>query len=176
MNTDFDILRDITQEVCKADPMKKTRKREVVYARMIMYKVLKSFHKHTATSIGRMFGKNHATILHSINQFDNMVSYDDWLNNRFHCVMSEYTKEISLQKEIIADVHLKNKILESKVKTQKRIIRQCKEISSIIDGVPEAKVGQIIQKLRMLSEIAKKEIKPRNQQTVVYNSNIVSHE
>ncbi|MDC0859756.1 helix-turn-helix domain-containing protein [Candidatus Pelagibacter sp.] len=176
MNTDFDILRDITQEVCKADPMKKTRKREVVYARMIMYKVLKSFHKHTATSIGRMFGKNHATILHSINQFDNMVSYDDWLNNRFHCVMSEYTKEISLQNEIIADVHLKNKILESKVKTQKRIIRQCKEISSIIDGVPEAKVGQIIQKLRMLSEIAKKEIKPRNQQTVVYNSNIVSHE
>jgi len=176
MNTDFDILRDITQEVCKADPMKKTRKREVVYARMIMYKVLKSFHKHTATSIGRMFGKNHATILHSINQFDNMVSYDDWLNNRFHCVMSEYTKEISLQNEIIADVHLKNKILESKVKTQKRIIRQCKEISSIIDGVPEAKVGQIIQKLRMLSEIAKKEIKPRNQQTVVYSSNVVTHE
>ena len=176
MNTDFNILRDITKEVCKADPMKGSRNREVVYARMIMYKVLKSFHKHTVTAIGRMFGKHHATILHSIKQFDNMVIYDDWLSNRFHCVMSEYTKEISLQNEIIADVHLKNKILESKVKTQKRIIRQCKEISSIIDGVPEAKVGQIIQKLRMLSEIAKKEIKPRNQQTVVYNSNIVSHE
>ena len=55
---DFDILRDITQEVCKADLMKETREREVVYARMIMYKVLHSFHKHTATRIGRMFGKN----------------------------------------------------------------------------------------------------------------------
>ena len=80
MNTDFDILRDITQEVCKADPMKETREREVVYARMIMYKVLHSFHKHTYTRIGRMFGKNHATVLHSINQFDNMIRNDDWLN------------------------------------------------------------------------------------------------
>ena len=175
MNTDFDILRDITQEVCKADPMKETREREAVYARMIMYKVLKSFHKHTVTAIGRMFGKHHATILHSIKQFDNMVIYDDWLSNRFHCVMSEYTKEISLQNEIIADVHMKNKILESKVKMQKRIIRQCKEISSIIDGVPEDKMEQITQKLRVLVEVAKKEIKPRNQQTVVYNSNIVTH-
>ena len=176
MNTDFNILRDITKDVCKADPMEKTRKREVVYARMIMYKVLKSFHKHTVTSIGKMFGKNPATILHSINQFDNMIIQDDWLNHRFHCVLGEYTKEVSLQNEAIADVHLKNKILESEVKMQKRIIRQCKEISIIIDGVPEAKVEHIIQKLRMLSEVAKKEIKPRNQQTVVYNSNIVSHE
>ena len=170
MNTDFDILRDITKEVCKVDPMRKTREREVVYARMIMYKILKSFHKHTATAIGRMFGKNHATILHSINQFDNMVSYDDWLNNRFHCVMSEYTKEISLQNEIIADVHLRNKILESKVKMQKRIIRQCKEISSIIDGVPEHKVEEITKKLRMLSEVAKKEIKVPNQKTKIYSA------
>jgi hypothetical protein len=176
MNTDFDILREITQEICKIDPMKETRDREVVYARMIMYKVLKSFHKHTVTAIGRMFGKHHATILHSIKQFDNMVIYDDWLSNRFHCVMSEYTKEISLQNEVIADVHLRNKILESKVNMQKRIIRQYKEISDIIDGVPEVKVEQIIQKLRMLSEVAKKEIKPRNQQTVLYNSNIVSHQ
>jgi hypothetical protein len=120
MNTDFDILRDITQEVCKADPMKETRQREVVYARMIMYKVLHSFHKHTYTRIGRMFGKNHATVLHSINQFDNMVRNDDWLNNRFHCVLSEYTKEISLQNEAIADVYLKNKILESKLKAHLR--------------------------------------------------------
>ena len=175
MNTDFNILRDITKEVCKADPMEKTRKREVVYARMIMYKVLKSFHKHTVTSIGKMFGKNHATILHSINQFDNMIIQDDWLNHRFHCVLGEYTKEVSLQNEAIPDVHLKNKILESKVKMQKRIIRQCKEISRIIDGVPEAKVEHIIQKLRMLSEVAKKEINPRNQQTVIYNSNIATH-
>ena len=62
------------------------------------------------------------------------------------------------------------------VKAQKRIIRQCKEISDVIDGVPEDKVKQITQKLRMLVEVAKKEIKPRNQQTVVYNSNIVTHE
>ena len=170
MNTDFDILRDITQEVCKADPMKETREREYVYARMIMYKVLKKFHKHTYTKIGKMFKKNHATILHSINQFDNMVRNDDWLNNRFHCVLSEYTKEISLQNEAIADVYLKNKILESKLKAQKRIIRQCKEISDIIDGVPEDKVEQITQKLRMLMEVAKKEIKVLNQKTKIYSA------
>ena len=170
MNTDFDILRDIKQEVCKAAPMKETRQREVVYARMIMYKILKSFHKHTATAIGRMFGKNHATILHSINQFDNIVSYDDWLSNRFHCVMSEYTKEISLQNEIIADVHLRNKMLESEVKAQKIIIRQCKEISDVIYGVPEDKVKQITQKLRMLVEVAKKEIKIPNQKAKIYSA------
>ena len=67
-----------------------------------------------------------------------MISYDDWLKNRFHCVMSEYTKEISLQNEIIADVYLKNKILESKLKMQRRIIsKQCKDISDIIDDLPE---------------------------------------
>ena len=105
-----------------------------------------------------------------------MIKQDDWLKNRFHCVLSEYTKEISLQNEAIADVYLKNKILESKLKAQRRIIRQCKDISDIIDDLPEDKVKQITQKLRMLVEVAKKEIKPRNQKTVVYNSNIVTHE
>ena len=53
---------------------------------------------------------------------------------------------------------------------QKRIIRQCKEISSIIDGVPEHKVDDIIKKLRMLSEVAKKEIKVLNQKTKIYSA------
>jgi len=150
-------------------------KERVVWARMLLYKIIYAKLKNK-TEVARMFGKNHATILHSINQFENIIIQDDWLNHRFHCVLSEYTKEISLQNEAIADVYLKNKILESKLKAQKRIIRQCKEISDVIDGVPEDKVEQITQKLRMLVEVAKKEIKPRNQQTVIYNSNAVTHE
>jgi len=176
MNTDFDTLRDITQQHCKADPLKETRQRKYVYARMIMYKVLKKFHKHSYSKIGKMFKKNHATILSAINKFDNIFEQDEWLRDRFHSVVNDYTREISLQNDAISDVYLKNKILESKLKSQKRLIRQCKEISDIIDGAPEDKVEQITQKLRMLVEVAKKEIKPRNQQTVIYNSNIVTHE
>lgn len=170
MNTDFDTLRDITQEVCKADPMKENRTREVVYARMIMYKVLQEFHNYTYTRIGRMFGKNHATVLYSVSQFDSMIKQDDWLKNRFHCVLAEYTKELSLQNEAIADVYLRNKILESKLKAQRTIIRQCKEISDIIDSVPKDKVEEITKKLTFLAEIAKKEIKVPNQKTKIYSS------
>jgi hypothetical protein len=170
MNIDFDILRDITQEVCKVDPLKNNRTREVVYARMIMYKVLQQFHRYSYTAIGRMFKKNHATILYSINQFNNIVKSEDWVKIRYHTVVSEYTREISLQNEAISDVYLKNKLLESQLSSQRRVIRECKEISDIIGDLPEDKVEQITDKLRMLVEVAKQEIKPRNQQTEVYQS------
>lgn len=176
MNTDFDTLRDITQQHCKADPMKETREREYVYARMIMYKVLKKFHKHTYTKIGKMFKKNHATILSAINKFDNIFEQDEWLRDRFHSVLNDYTREISLQNDAISDVYLKNKILESKLRAQRKLVRQCKEISDIIDDLPKDKVEQITQKLAFLAEAAKQEIKAANQQTKIYDSNIVSYQ
>jgi hypothetical protein len=117
-----------------------------------------------------MFKKNHATILYSINQFNNIVKSEDWVKIRYHTVVSEYTREISLQNEAISDVYLKNKLLESQLSSQRRVIRECKEISDIIGDLPEDKVEQITDKLRMLVEVAKQEIKPRNQQTEVYQS------
>ncbi len=170
MNTDFDALRDITQQHCKADPMKETRRKEYIYARMIMYKVLKKFHKHSYTKIGKMFNKNHATILSAINKFDNIIEIDEWLRDRFHSVLNDYTREVSLQNDAISDVYLKNKILESKIRAQRKLVRQCKEISDIIDELPKDKVEQIIKKLTFLAQAAKQEINVPNQKTKIYSS------
>ena len=52
----------------------KSRKRELVYARAIYFKLARHFTLQSYDSIGKLVSRDHASVLHGIKQFDNVIS------------------------------------------------------------------------------------------------------
>lgn len=60
------------------DLANKTRKREVVYKRHYMMKYLKETSDFTLTKIGKLFNKDHSTVIHALKQYDALKDYSDF--------------------------------------------------------------------------------------------------
>ncbi len=174
MKSNIDTLLDLTKEYCKADPMEDSRKREVVYARMIVYKILIDFHKFTLTRAARVFGKNHATVLHAQRSFDSLMEQDEDFYNVFNSILKEYSDIVSANGPI-TDVYLENKILKSRVEMLTKQLKDTKRVYKIIDGLPEDAMDQILFKLKVMTSAAKKDINPRGYNGEVYQANMASY-
>jgi DNA-binding transcriptional MerR regulator len=76
------------QKVTGVDLTTKTRKYEFIEARMIYYKLLRD-RGYSLQEIGDTLDKNHATVLHAINVFEDIIEYDKDL-------MEKYSEAIQL--------------------------------------------------------------------------------
>jgi hypothetical protein len=64
-------LKQIIKEITGADINQVSRKREIIEARAVYYKILKQIDKKKSLqSIGASVGKDHATVLHSLKNYD----------------------------------------------------------------------------------------------------------
>ena len=64
-------LTNIIEEYLNVNLHDPTRKQENVTGRMIYYKILRE-HKYGYQAIARTLGKNHATVIHAINTFNDL--------------------------------------------------------------------------------------------------------
>jgi hypothetical protein len=74
-----DRLKDIVNQVFKLDIMEKTRKREVVEARMVYSRILRDTEFMTLSKIAKSLNKNHATIVHYNKNFKYLIKPDERL-------------------------------------------------------------------------------------------------
>jgi hypothetical protein len=73
-------LKKAIQEITGVDINEVTRRRETIEARAIYYKVLKQIDKKkTLKSIGASVGKDHATVLHSLKNYDMFEQFNPTL-------------------------------------------------------------------------------------------------
>jgi hypothetical protein len=73
-------LKKAIQEITGVNVNEVTRKRETIEARAIYYKVLKQIDKNkTLKSIGASVGKDHATVLHSLKNYDMFEQFNPTL-------------------------------------------------------------------------------------------------
>jgi hypothetical protein len=73
-------LKKAIQEITGVDINEVTRKRETIEARAIYYKVLKQIDKNkTLKAIGASVGKDHATVLHSLKNYDMFEQFNPTL-------------------------------------------------------------------------------------------------
>ena len=63
-------------EVTLQELMSKTRLRKIVDARNTLYYILHRCHKLTSVEVGKMFNKNHATILNGANRIEGFIKFD----------------------------------------------------------------------------------------------------
>ncbi len=80
-------LKKAIKEVTGVDVNQVSRKREIIEARAIYYKILKQTDKKKSLqSIGDTVGKDHATVLHSLKNYD--------MFEQFNPTLKEFRKEI----------------------------------------------------------------------------------
>jgi hypothetical protein len=97
---------------------KKNRKREVIYIRSILYTQLRN-EKWTLAQIGKLFNKDHATILHGLRCYQENIKYQDFkdINNRIEQELNLATQEIEPEAKLqLTDIELD--ILEANNITQ----------------------------------------------------------
>jgi hypothetical protein len=65
METNKDFIQNVLEVVERYDLKKVSRKQEIIYPRYYIYSLLRDA-KYSLSAIGRIFGKDHATVLHGI--------------------------------------------------------------------------------------------------------------
>lgn len=146
-------LRTEIKKVTGYDPYSKTRKREVVEARGLYIHLLHKYHKKRPVHIARLMGYNHATILHSIKNFDVYLKYNDRLETELYTMLMygeydsiemliEYIKlklqylnkeDIKKLTDQVREMYEESIILESKELDEEQEYNQIKEEFSNLD-------------------------------------------
>ena len=81
-----EIIENLITKVCKhnritkEELMSKSRIREVAEARQIIMYILRRNYNLSFVKIASIFGKTHATVLHSTNKIKDIMSYDNEFN------------------------------------------------------------------------------------------------
>lgn len=85
-------LKDIVNRVFEVDIMEKTRRREVVEARMVYTRILRDSEFMTVSKIAKSLNKNHATILHYLKNFKYFIKPDERLWDMYLLCCRIYTE------------------------------------------------------------------------------------
>ena len=73
-------LKKVIQEITGVDINEVSRKREIIEARAVYYKILKQIDKKKSLkSIGASVGKDHTTVLHSLKNYDMFEQFNPTL-------------------------------------------------------------------------------------------------
>jgi len=118
------LMQKIEYKVAKDDLLRQCRKREKVFKRMFIYNLM-SNHDIQVTHIGRLFKRNHASIINGLKTYENLKSTKD---EQLIAILSDYMKffeqydikkiQYSIRKDLInattfRDIGIMRKRLES---------------------------------------------------------------
>jgi len=147
MELEIEYLKRLVEEKTGVNIGVKTRKREVVFARRMYYKLFREFYKKTSLhSIGQTLPlkQDHTTVLHQINQFEIDYAQDKLFRRRYNSIRNEFC---GLGGEPEIDFEEENMRLKLEVSDLKKEIEELKD---------------------KLKDSISNNIQPRNQQTKVY--------
>lgn len=147
MNTDIKRIRKIVERETGVNLDTNNRKRNVVHARRMYYKIMKLYTNMSLDAIGKTLKtkQNHATVLHQTKMFDNDFEQDKVFNATFRRIINALEGVVEISEE--DKLKDKNLQLNDKIKELKDEIKALKE---------------------EVAYLRPKAIQPRNQQTKVY--------
>lgn len=140
-------LKTLIKKQTGKDITTNTRHRELVFARKIYYKVLTLTTKMSYKSMGDTLGQTHATVLHSLNNFDWDYNHIPAFKEAYDKVYNLYTKKGTVA--TVETLTYENRVLK--------------------ENIAELK-GQIEEIVNELKETRSNNIRPRNQQATIYNA------
>ena len=120
-----ELIDKVTYKIRKDKLKHKNRKRDVINKRMFLYHLLKE-HEYSYTDIGKLFNKNHATIIHGCRQYRDLTKSND---SRLKDDLIDYYKFFNSYKleniklSIVEDVN-KSNCLKDLLRIKKRLERE----------------------------------------------------
>ena len=97
------------EEVLGLDPRLNTRKREYIFARAVVYDILRKHLRMSLTDIAKVFNKNHATVLHSLKQLPYIIKYDPDIQLSYNNIVNNWLENVE-NFDPILESDLKNRI------------------------------------------------------------------
>jgi hypothetical protein len=140
----LDDIRKIIQEhegVNGKDIIKKTRKREIVFARQCEMYFAREFNLGSLAEVGSIFGdKDHATVTHAVKTINNLIDSDKNIRAKIFNYRSKITSLASLRdlktkfNDDTLSIELSIKSLESSLEKLKADFEQIKNYYSILNS------------------------------------------
>jgi chromosomal replication initiation ATPase DnaA len=110
METRIDFIQNVIEVVERHDLKKVSRKQEIIYPRYYIYSLLRDA-KYSLSAIGRIFNKDHATVLHGIRMHKLFTRQNDKVYEMLiEQVKSEIyitPKEYNLKEEVLKCTSIK---------------------------------------------------------------------
>jgi chromosomal replication initiation ATPase DnaA len=110
METKIDFIQNVIEVVERHNLKKVSRKQEIIYPRYYIYSLLRDA-KYSLSAIGRIFGKDHATVLHGIRMHKLFTRQNDKVYEMLiEQVKSEIyitPKEYNLKEEVLKCTSIK---------------------------------------------------------------------
>jgi hypothetical protein len=159
----LEVIRKAVETITNCDVVERTRQREYVQARSIFYRFARD-NKQTLQAIGKFLERDHATVMHSLNKFEQDVEYDSSFRANYNAV-----------KDILGNLDVKGcedatgTLLEAYEMRNTYLIEQNTElraklsrltsddtINELLEGIPEDKIQYFISnQLRSFVNIEK---------------------
>lgn len=125
----------VLELIDELDLKSKSRKRELVYTRNILYKYLRN-KGMSLQAIGKTFNRDHATVLFGLNQYERLINYDDFKElQESVCNRLELNQKLKPKAEVS---YLENRVLECK--TLKDLIELKNEITTALENREEENI------------------------------------
>lgn len=99
LENDINTIVKVIRQVTNADPLAKDRYRHNVDARFMLFKICREFLNLTFMRIGRLVGKDHATVLYGCKQFDSLIATDREFRTNYEAVVTLMDR-VELQSKI----------------------------------------------------------------------------
>ncbi len=90
----FETLKMVFENYFKIDLFEDTRDYKYVYARMIMFKILREDFGMKFQQIGDIYGKHHATVIHLVRKFHDTASYDKKIIRDYEKLLFNYETSV----------------------------------------------------------------------------------
>ena len=110
---ELQIIKKAVDKSFGIDIAKNSRKTEYVMGKMVYYKLAKDFTKYSLGSISKQVGRDHATVIHSLKQFDMDILKNNLYRSRYSDLFA-YLQIIfpKVKEEIIEEKENQMTILE----------------------------------------------------------------
>ncbi len=126
MTVQLETIKDYIEANIKVSLKKKTRARDMCYARAVYYKLAKRYTVQSLSSIGKLVGRDHATVLHGLKLFDEAVMYSEPLK----IVYDSFSINVENKNLEDADSNMLNikNLAEQNKKLKRKVFKQNLEI------------------------------------------------
>ena len=154
---EMDILSTIIKDVMGVEIVKRTNKREAVNGRKLFSKIL-SDRGFTRSEIGRYLKKDHSTIVHYMNDVDDMINHTDGMADRYLACKNYFNNSVTetTDEENKSIISLKlriDELLLDREKLKEKLDR-CYRFREIVDFLdyhtPNGKEFFILKKIRLM--------------------------
>ena len=137
-------LKKVIQEITGVDINEVSRKREIIEARAVYYKILKQIDKKKSLkSIGASVGKDHATVLHSLKNYDMFEQFNPTLKlfrkeilQRLNYASAEQILDMS-KEELINSLQIDIMKLNDEIANLQEAINKPKNNYNIVNNIQQ---------------------------------------